>query len=126
MSKSIFVSTVHEDSHLIKTLEKWAQEKKLGSDVVITHETENDKRHLGKEAIKQLIKAKIEGSALVLVLIGNDTHNHNWIQAEVELANNFNKKILCVRIPSTTGAKPSILNNYEELEFEQLKSDVEI
>lgn len=64
MSKSIFISCVHEDSHRIKSIENWAASGRLGN-VVITHETE-DKRHEGKEAIKHHIKSKIQeqGSSL--------------------------------------------------------------
>ncbi len=60
MSKSIFISCVHEDSHRITSIEKWASEGRLGN-VAITHETE-DKRPEGKEAIKQHIKSEIQGA----------------------------------------------------------------
>jgi len=68
MSKSIFISCVYEDSHRIKNIRKWAESGRLG-DVTITHETE-DKRHEGKKAIKEHIKNKIRGAAVVLVLVG--------------------------------------------------------
>lgn len=116
MSKSIFISCVYEDSHRIKSIKKWVANKQLGN-VVITHETE-DKRHEGKEAIKQHIKNKIRGAAVVLVLIGQDTHNHDWIKAEVELANSFHVKIVCVRIPNTTGSIPKLLAKYPLISFD--------
>jgi len=115
MSKSIFISCVFEDAHRIETIKKWAVNNKLG-DVAITQEVE-DKRHLGKEAVKSHIKPKIQGSSVVIVLIGNDTHNHDWIEAEVELANSFNKKIVCVRLPLTTGAVPKLLSKYHLVSF---------
>jgi hypothetical protein len=116
MSKSIFISCVHEDSHRIKSIENWAASGRLGN-VAITHETE-DKRHEGKEAIKQHIKSKIQGAAFIFVLVGQDTHNHDWIQAEVELANSFHKEIVCIRVPHTTGAVPSLLTNKRLISFE--------
>ena len=116
MSKSIFISCVFEDSQRIDTLKKWAAENRLG-DVVITHETE-DKRQQGKDAVKQHIKSKIQGAAVVMVLIGQDTHNHEWIEAEVELANSFHKEIVCVRVPSTAGAVPLLLSKYRLISFE--------
>jgi len=115
MSKSIFISCVFEDSHRIDTIKKWAANSRLG-DVRITHEVE-DKRHLGKAAIKAHIKSKIQGAGIVLVLIGNDTHNHDWIVAEVELANSFNKKLLCVRVPHSTGALPKLLSKFQVISF---------
>ncbi len=116
MSKSIFISCVFEDSHRIENIKRWASEKRLG-DVVITHEID-DKRQQGKEAVKQHIKSKIEGAAIILVLIGQDTHNHNWIEAEVELANSFHKIIVCVRLPHTTGAVPTLLAKYRLISFD--------
>ncbi|HXP49855.1 MAG TPA: TIR domain-containing protein [Bacteroidia bacterium] len=115
MSKSIFISCVYEDSYRIDSVKKWADEKRLG-DVVITQEIE-DKRSQGKEAIKQHIKNKIRGAAIVLVLIGQDTHNHEWIEAELELANSFNVGVICVRIPNTTGAVPPLLRNHKLIAF---------
>jgi len=115
MSKSIFISCVFEDSHQNETLKKWAKEGRLGN-VVITFETE-DKRSEGKEAIKEHIKNKIKGCALILVLIGDNTHNHDWINAEVELANSFHKKIICVRLPNTNGSVPSLLTKYDLINF---------
>ncbi len=113
--KSIFVSHVFEDNSFLKKMKKWEQ-KGLLEEYIFTFETE-DKRKEGEKAIKNYLKNKIKGSAIVLILIGNNTHNHNWIKIEVELANNYNKKICCVRIPETTGQKPKILSNYKELTF---------
>lgn len=116
MSKSLFISTVHEDSHRIDSIKRWANDNRLG-DVTITHETE-DKRHLGKEAIKQHIMNKVRGASTIIVLIGQDTHNHDWIAAEVELANSFHKKIVCMQVPNTTGSVPQLLNSYELINFD--------
>lgn len=116
MSKSIFISCVFEDSHCIDSIKKWALANRLG-DVVITHETE-DKRQQGKEEVKQHIKSKIQGCAIVLVLIGQDTHNHEWIEAEAELANSFHKEIICVRVPHTTGAVPTLLSGKKHISFD--------
>ena len=113
--KSLFVSSVFEDNSCISKLNEWAENSQLEG-VVITHETE-DKRHEGQQAIDNHIRKKIEGSAAVLVAVGDDTHNHDWIRREVELANNFNKQVIVTRLPGTTGAKPEILKKYEEVEF---------
>lgn len=114
--KSIFVSHVHEDNKYLKKMKTW-KTKGMLDEYTLSFETE-DKRIEGTSAIKNYLKNKIKGSAVVLVLIGDNTHNHNWIKIEVELANNFNKKLCCVRIPNTSGKKPSILNNYKELKFD--------
>lgn len=116
MSKSIFISCVFEDNHRIDTLKKWATNNRLG-DVVITQETE-DKRQQGKDAVKKHIQNKIQGAAVILVLVGQNTHNHEWIELEVELANSFHKEIICVRVPNTTGAVPSLLTKSRLIGFD--------
>lgn len=116
MSKSIFISHVHEDSDWIKNIKKWADNDQLGN-VVITYETK-DKRDEGEAAIKNYLKPKIQGAAIVLVLIGKDTHNHGWIATEVELANSFHKQIICVRVPKTTGAVPKLLATKKIIAFD--------
>jgi hypothetical protein len=116
MSKSIFISCVHEDSHRIAAIQKWANEGRLGN-VIITMETE-DKRYQGKEAIKAHIREKIRGASFVMVLVGNDTHNHAWIDAEVELANSFHKPIFGIRIPNTLGTLPPLLKKYALINFD--------
>jgi hypothetical protein len=121
MPKSLFISCVFEDSARIQNIRKWADKKKLG-DVAITFETE-DKRMEGVESIKLHLKSKIDGAAAVVVLIGQNTHNHDWVSAEVELANSRHLKIICIRIPDsnglmTTGAAPAILNKYSLTNFD--------
>jgi len=124
MPKSIFISCVYEDSHWIKNIRKWAKKGQLG-DVVITSETV-DKRHEGDKAIIEHLQKKIKGAAAVMVLIGQDTHNHFWIKNEVEYANSFHKKIVCVRVPDTDGAVPPILEKYHVFAFEPNVIKVEL
>ena len=110
MSKSIFVSCVFEDAHHLLHLEKWAKNNLLGEGVAITHET-IDNRPLGYDTIFNHLRPKINGASAILVLLGRDTHNHDWIRAEVELANSYHKKLIVARIPDTNGGIPSILAN---------------
>ena len=113
--QSIFISHVFEDKKYLDKIKKWENKKELEG-YKCTFETE-DKRHEGKEAIRKHLKDKIRGASIILVLIGDNTHNHNWIETEVELANSIHKKICCIRIPETHGRKPDILSNYTELMF---------
>jgi len=113
---SIFISCVYEDSHRITSIQKWKL-KYMQGDVIITHETE-DKRNLGKKEIKDHVSKKIRGAAVIFVLVGNNTHNHIWIESEVELANSFHKKIICIRLPNTTGNIPIILKSFKCISFD--------
>jgi predicted RNA binding protein with dsRBD fold (UPF0201 family) len=113
--KSIFVSHVYEDRDYLEKMRKW-ERNGLVDGCTFTFENE-DKRIEGYDAIREYLKKKIEGAAIVLILIGENTHNHDWIRVEIELANNFNKKLCVMRIPDTKGGKPQILINYKELDF---------
>jgi hypothetical protein len=126
MSKSLFISCVYEDSHFIDNIIKWAEKNKLG-DVTITSETE-DKRLQGVAEIKKHIQSKIQGAAVIIVLIGRDTHNHDWIRAESELANSYHKSILCLRVPETSSPAPEILKKYKLVNFDpdSLKKELDL
>lgn len=116
MSKSIFISCVLEDSQRIGAIKKWAVGGRLG-DVVITHETE-DKKRAGKEAIKKHLKTKIEAASLVMILIGQVGYTQDWLESTLELAESFEKEIICVRVPRTTGLIPPMLEKYKMVAFE--------
>jgi len=105
MSKSVFVSFVFEDAAHFDEVKSWAEKGKLGADVVAIKETK-DVRQQGEKAIKEHVKPRIEGSAAVLLLLGNDTHNHDWVRYELQVATSLRKQILVARIPGTTGAAP--------------------
>jgi hypothetical protein len=113
--KSVFISHVHEDGAAVEAIKNW-ETKGLLPGIRITFETE-DKRAEGREAIKNYLREKIRGAAVVLVLVGDNTHNHDWIRAEVELANSFHIQLICMRLNGTTGAKPPILINHQEVPF---------
>jgi len=116
MSKSIFVSCVYEDAQFITNLEKWAYKGLLGENVKITSETIDNRQH-GYVAILNHLRPMINGASSVLVLIGRDTHNHDWIRAEVELSNSYHKQLIVARIPNTNGGIPSILVNRNVIAF---------
>jgi hypothetical protein len=116
MSKSIFISHVFEDGGIIQQIESWKDQLLLG-DVAITKETNKDLRNQGEAVIKNHLVPKIRGCAAVLVLVGNDTHNHQWITYEVEVARSLNKKVIAVRIKDTTGAPPKILASHGLTKF---------
>ena len=117
--KSIFVSRLYEDRKWSEKIKEW-QKNNLLKGYAITYETK-DLRHLGENEIKKYLKKMINGATILLVLIGDDTHNHNWIKYEVELANSYHKKVFWLQIPNTKGAILPILKNKQELkDFSQI------
>lgn len=105
MSKSVFVSHVHEDSPHIQQLKAWNTQGLLGPGLTFTTEL-RDLRPQGADAIDAHLRPRIRGAGAVLVLIGNDTHNHDWVRREIELAQSFGKRLVLTRLPQTTGAPP--------------------
>lgn len=106
MSKSVFISYRYEDQASRKQVEHWAQEGKLGPEVVTTAESE-DLRPQGEAAIVRHLEPKIRGAAAVVCLIGQNSHNDGgWVQYELDVATSLHKVIVLLRIPGTTGAAP--------------------
>ncbi len=116
MSKSIFISCLHEEKYLIEKLHYWSKTREFG-DIVFVHAMEEDKRVQGDDNVRQYILEQIDKTTAIAVLIGRDTHNHKWITWEVDIAKRRNKKIFCVRIPDTDGGLPPILERHPIIEF---------
>lgn len=117
MPKSLFISYVYEDKTYRDKLKSWAERKLLGENCTVTFERK-DCRQQGENAIKSELESMIQGSSVVIVLLGHNTHNHHWVNFEIELAKKKNKKCVLVRIPGTTGGKPKSLLSYSELLFD--------
>lgn len=117
MSKSVFISYVYEDKQHRDKLKVWADKKLLGENCKITFERK-DCRQEGKSAIEAELDAMIQGASVVIILLGQNTHNHPWVLYEIETAKKKNKKCLLVRIPNTTGGKPKVLFDCAEIQMD--------
>jgi hypothetical protein len=117
MSKSLFISYVYEDVEHRDKLKSWADRKLFGENCHVTYERK-DCRQQGELAIKRELEAMIQGAGAVILLLGQNTHNHYWVSFEIELAIKKNKKCLVVRIPGTTGGKPKYLLTHTEIPFD--------
>lgn len=114
MASSVFVSFVFEDKSQFEVVKKWAEDGKLGSGMTAIGETK-DVRQDGDAAIRNHLKPRIEGSSAVLLLVGTNTHNHDWVKYELSVAASFHKKTIVVRIPNTTGAVPEGFRHIAEI-----------
>jgi hypothetical protein len=114
MARSVFVSFVFEDKAHFEMVQRWAADKKLGADVVVIGETA-DVRQDGEAAIRSHLKPRIEGSSVVLLLLGSNTHNHEWVRYELSVATSFNKRLVLARIPGTRGAAPAGFQHLREI-----------
>jgi hypothetical protein len=105
MPQSIFLSYVHEDKPHRDNVERWVRQGLLGPNIVTTAEFV-DLRQMGERAVEDHLKPKIRGAAIVLCLVGQDTHNHSWVRYELQVAASLGKRIILARIPNTTGLAP--------------------
>jgi len=105
MPASIFISHVYEDLKSRDQIQVWANQGLLGPNVVITGESE-DHRQGGSNAIREHLNTKLQGASAVLVLVGNDTHNHKWVDHEAQYGRSNHKRVVPVRIQGTTGGLP--------------------
>lgn len=114
MSRSIFMSYVYEDKKHRDLLKNWCNKKLLGENIQITFER-GDYRTKGEAAIKTEILSMIQGAAAVIFLIGQNTHNHPWVNYEAEVTISKKRKVVLVRIPGTTGQSPKNLLKHIEI-----------
>lgn len=105
MPRSNFVSYVYEDKRHRDNVERWFASEAVGPNRVMITEAE-DRRPLGENAIKDHLRPRIRGAAAVICLVGNNSHNSNWVKSELDVATSLNKEIVLARIPGTTGAAP--------------------
>lgn len=117
MVASIFVSHVFEDGWACEVVRQWIDSGRLGPGVVYVGESA-DLRALGRGVVRAHLSPLIRGASMVLLLVGNDTHNHDWIGYEVAHARSLGKKLIAMRIPNTTGASPKEAEGYSLVAFE--------
>ncbi len=114
--KSVFVSYVYEDASHKEDVVGWGEARRLGP-VQVTSER-RDVRQDGERRIKRELSPLLKGAAAVVVLIGNDTHNSQWVGYEVQHALSHHKQIIPVRLPGTRGAAPSAIRGVAEVAFD--------
>lgn len=117
MARPLFVSYVTEDKNWLSQLRDWSRQRLLGDFEI---DAFDEKLHPTLDSeIKNQIKERIRKAAAVIVLVGDNTHNHDWIPIEVEIANSFPspRPVLAVRIPNTSGGLPKILGDKKLLDF---------
>lgn len=102
--RKFFISYVYEDRQYKDQLIDWHR-LNLITDWMPVYE-QADVRAGGWRAVKSYLSPLISQCNSIIVLIGNDTHNHQAISYEVQNARSAGLKVISVRIPNTTGAAP--------------------
>lgn len=109
---NIFISHCGEDADQLKSLHKLIQKEgyKIRDSSMDEKNPNNAK---DPEYIKSLLRPKIDWAGTVIVLIGPETHNKDWVDWEVEYANaSGDKNIVGVFIPG--GADSDVPENFKK------------
>lgn len=104
MSKKIFLSYVFEDKGYVAQVKDWAASGQLG-DVQIVTETDDLRQH-GESAIYAHLRSAMRTADGALVLVGQDSHNRKWVDAEIHYFATSGKPIEATRLPGSTGGVP--------------------
>lgn len=112
---NIFIAHRHEDDQLVGDLKTMlAATGSQIRDSSIT--TENPNQAHNEEYIRSLIRDRIEWAGKVIVIVSPETHQHEWVDWEIEYAKKFpDKKVIGVWAPGTTTENlPEELEDYAD------------
>lgn len=99
-----FISYVYEDRAFCAQLADWSAKKQLSDWEAVTEK--EDVRTDGANAVRRHLSPLIQSSQVVLVLVGNNSHNRPWLDYEIQNARSAERAIVSVRLPNTTGGPP--------------------
>ena len=104
MRQRVFVSYVFEDARYRNRVVDWAQKGLLGAIEPVFEE--EDVRAQGEIGIQSHLRPIMRSASGLLVLVGQDSHNRRWVDAEVHFFKSAGMPIVLTRVPETTGAAP--------------------
>ena len=102
---NFFVSYVYEDRDFLVQIMDWHRRGLLGHWKPI-YENE-DVRPGGWRAVQRYLSPLIRQCNAMVLLVGNDTHNHDAVAYEVQNARSAGIPVTALRLPNTTGAPPA-------------------
>ena len=110
---NIFVSHYHEDERQIKALKSLMGEHYEMKNSSVTSEKFN--RAKNPDYIKSLLKPLISWAGTFICLIGENTHNSEWVDWEIRQAGKMGKRIIGVYCHGATDADvPDALEEFAD------------
>lgn len=106
MSKTInlFVSHSGKDEKKIDAFKKLMEKKGYDFRDSSIRESEPNRAHNEEYIKNEILKPAINWAGTMVVLVGRDTHNREWVDWEIEYAIKKGKKIIGVYLPGETEA----------------------
>ncbi len=129
MARKIFISYDYDnDKHYKNLLIAWDKNKEFDFsfyDQSVDVSVNSD----DAAAIRRVISARINNSAIFLCLIGTYTHQSDWIDWEIRKAIELKKKIVAVKINSTNSTPSALFGNTDvwamSFTFDSIKNAIE-
>lgn len=115
MSK-VFISFDYNDIESKKTVDNWDKQG-LGTDVSLISVDGNSHSAKGDEVVRKILRDHINTVDVVLVLVGNSTHNRPWVDYEVHHAKCQSIKVIWTQLPNTNGAPPTEIRKQTPIPF---------
>ena len=113
----VFISFNYSDSAMKKTVDNWKNQE-IGTDISFTSLDGHSYSDRGDAHVEQLLSSYIAKSHIVLVLVGNNTHNSQWVKYEIAEAKRLGKTLLWTQLPGATGGAPRELMQERCLPFD--------
>ena len=115
MKNKVFISYYFGDATFKGEVEAWLSV--TGVEILSVN-----KRDLIPEvrvAAEKRIKEQISESSLLLILVGNDTHNRPFVDYEVAVAKSKQIPTFWMRLPNRNGAPPFEVRNIKSIEYSE-------
>ncbi|QUG82743.1 TIR domain-containing protein [Bacillus nitratireducens] len=112
MAKKVFVSyhSAVEDTRYKNLLVAWSANDNSHFDIKFDDTSVGVSiNSTNANYIKSVIKGKITESSVFLCLIGENTHNSDWVKWEIDKAVELGKKIVAVKISNSYTSPTNIL-----------------
>lgn len=112
----VFISFDYQDIVSKKVVDNWTKQN-LGSDISFSSVDGHNILPGGELKLKKVLRDKINESQIILVLVGNNTHNRPWVDHEVHHGKCHEKRVIWTQLPKTTGAPPKEISKSKGVPF---------
>lgn len=101
--RRIFVPHVHEDDVHVDALRQFLNRNGREADVSAIDSSSPNNAHDPDYIMSRYIRPKVEWCEAIVVLISPATQGSDWVNDEIALANQLNRRVVGVWIPGSEG-----------------------
>lgn len=112
-----FISFDYQDIETKKVVDNWCNQG-IGLDISFSSVEGHSYIEKGEKFIKKVLREKIKYAQLLLVIVGENTHDRPWVNYEIHYAKCQRLKVLWTQIPNTSGAAPKEIRKLPPVPFD--------